>query len=115
MAKSSRKTAGSSGGSGRWSAKRKADAVLRLLQGEDLDTVSRELKVTAATLSQWREVFLANGLAGLKSRETDARDEKIEKLEKALAETALDLSISRAMNTVYEGKVGPLSRGKSSS
>ena len=61
-------------------------AVLRLLKGEDLDTVSRELKVTASTLSEWREVFLANELAGLKSREVDSRDEKIAALKKALAE-----------------------------
>jgi len=33
-------------------------------------------KVNAATLSSWREVFLANGLAGLKSREVESRDEK---------------------------------------
>lgn len=101
------------GGAGRWSAKRKAEAVLRLLKGEDLDTLSRQLKVTAATLSEWREVFLANGLAGLKSREVDGRDEKIAALEKALADTALDLSISRAINTVYERKAGPLALGKS--
>ena len=101
------------GGTGRWSAKRKADAVLRLLKGEDLDTLSRQLKGTAATLSGWRDVFLANGLAGLKSREVDGRDEKIAALEKALAGTALDLSISRAINTVYERKAGPLAPGKS--
>ena len=45
------------GGTGRWSAQRKMSAVLRLLKGEDLDALSRELKVTAATLSQWWEVF----------------------------------------------------------
>jgi len=69
------KRAAEVGGAGRWSAKRKADAAVRLLKGEDLDTLSRELRVTAATLSQWREVFLASGLAGLKSREVDGRDE----------------------------------------
>jgi transposase len=103
------------GGSGRWSAKRKADAVMRLLKGEDLDTLSRQLRVTAATLSEWRDIFLANGIAGLKSREIDGRDEKIAALEKALAETALDLSISRAINTAYERKAGPLAPGKSTS
>jgi len=36
------------------SAKRKFAAVLRLLRGEDLETLSRELGVTAATLSGWR-------------------------------------------------------------
>ena len=35
----------------RMSARRKQDAVLRLLRGEDLELVSRELGVTAAELS----------------------------------------------------------------
>jgi len=43
---------------GRFSAQRKRDAVLRLLRGEDLEFLSRELGVTAARLSQWREQFL---------------------------------------------------------
>lgn len=30
---------------------------MRLFKGEDLDTLSRELGVTAATLSEWREAF----------------------------------------------------------
>ena len=112
MSKSNRRAA-EIGGTGRWSARRKAEAVLRLLKGEDLDTLSRQLKVTAATLSEWRDVFLANGLAGLKSREVDGRDDKIAALEKALAETALDLSVSRAINTAYERRAGPLALGKS--
>jgi transposase len=98
---------------GRWSANKKAQAVLRLLKGEDLDSLSRELKVTAAMLSSWREVFLANGLAGLKSREVDARDEKITQLQKALGETALRLEISREIVNVYERKHGPLASGRS--
>ncbi|GIW53095.1 MAG: hypothetical protein KatS3mg082_2925 [Nitrospiraceae bacterium] len=36
----------------RFSTKRKVEAVLRLLRGEELDTVSRELGVTAARLSK---------------------------------------------------------------
>jgi transposase-like protein len=56
---------------GRWSAKAKREAVLRLLRGEDLDTLSRELRLSAAKLSQWRDAFLASGEAGLKVRETE--------------------------------------------
>jgi len=41
------------------SRQRKTAAVLRLLRGEDLETVSRELGVTAATLSGWHDAFLA--------------------------------------------------------
>lgn len=39
------------GRGGRMSRQRKTGAVLRLLRGEDLETVSRSLGVTAATLS----------------------------------------------------------------
>jgi transposase len=52
---------------------RKRDAVLRLLRGEDLETVSRSLGVTAATLSGWRDAFLAAGEASLTIRPTDAK------------------------------------------
>jgi hypothetical protein len=41
----------SPGERGRFSLQRKTVAVLRLLRGEDLELVSRELGVTAATLS----------------------------------------------------------------
>ena len=37
-----------------FSSRRKAEAVLRLLHGEELDALSRELGVTGATLAQWR-------------------------------------------------------------
>ena len=40
---------------GRFSSRRKTETVLRLLHGEELDALSRELGVTAATLAQWRE------------------------------------------------------------
>ena len=41
-----------SGANSRFSVKRKTEAILRLLRGEDLELVSREYKVTAAKLSQ---------------------------------------------------------------
>ena len=50
------------------SRQRKTAAVLRLLRGEDLETVSRSLGVTAATLSAWREAFLAAGGAALATK-----------------------------------------------
>ena len=56
------------GRGGRMSRQRKTAAVLRLLRGEDLETVSRELGVTAATLTDWRDAFLAAGEAALRTR-----------------------------------------------
>jgi len=53
---------------GRFSRGKKARAVLRLLRGEGLDKLSRELGVTAASLADWRDRFLVGGQSNLKSR-----------------------------------------------
>ncbi len=75
---------------GRFSAKRKAEAVVRLLRGEDLDALSRELGVTAATLSSWRQSFLDGGTAAMKSRPADDRDELIARLQAKVGQLTMD-------------------------
>jgi len=42
----------------RFWAKHKVQVVLRLLRGEDIDLVSRDIGVPAATLTQWLDTFL---------------------------------------------------------
>ena len=59
---------------GRFSARRKRAVVLRLLRGEDLESVSRDLGITAARASQWRDQFLAAGQAGRTRSCPDQRD-----------------------------------------
>src|SRR5919107_1370787 len=59
------------GGAGRWSSRRKVSVILELLRGADLESTSRKYRVTVATLTDWRDRFLASGEAGLMSRETD--------------------------------------------
>lgn len=46
------------GEKGRFNSTRKMEVVLRLLRGEALDGLSRELGVAASTLSGWKEAFL---------------------------------------------------------
>jgi transposase-like protein len=75
---------------GRFSARRKTETILRLLRGEPLDGVARELGVTAATLAQWREYFLAGGQAALKSRLADDRDEEIQRLRAKVGEITMN-------------------------
>ncbi len=75
---------------GRFSARRKTEAVLRLLRGEDLDALSRELGVTAATLSGWRTSFLDGGTAAMKSRPADDRDDEIVRLRAKVGELTMD-------------------------
>lgn len=73
----------------RMSARRKQEAVVRLLRGEDLELLSRELAVTAAELSGWREAFLAGGEASLKSRPADARDAEIGRLKEKVGDLTM--------------------------
>ncbi len=80
----------SPGERGRFSSRRKTSAVLRLLRGEDLELVSRELGVTVATLSGWRDDFLAGGQAALKSRPADDRDDEIDRLRAKVGELTMD-------------------------
>jgi transposase-like protein len=71
------------------------EAVLRLLRGEALDALSRELGVAASTLASWKEAFLAAGQAGLKSREPDAKDAEIAGLKQLLGDREMRLEIHR--------------------
>ena len=65
---------------GRFSCQRKREAVLRLLRGESLETLCRELGTTAARLSAWREAFLRGGEAALKARPADELKAKVGEL-----------------------------------
>lgn len=77
-------------GKGRWSAKRKMSVVLELLRGADLESRSRKHGVTAATLSEWREAFLAGGEEGLKIRQEDLVDEQGRRMKSVIAELAME-------------------------
>ena len=80
---------------GRWSWRRKMEVVLRILRGETLDALSRELGVTAATLAEWREQFLAGGQAAVRSRPMDARDEDLARLRAKIGELTMDNELLR--------------------
>src|SRR3954470_22883292 len=96
----------------RMSAGRKRDAVLRLLRGEDLELVSRELGVTAAELSGWREAFLAAGEVSLESRPADARDAEIGRPKEKAGELTMATELLEAKVERLEGH-RPLARGRS--
>jgi len=77
-------------GKGRWSAKRKASVVLELIRGADLESTSRKYGVTAATLSEWRDAFLAGGAEALKVRQEDLVDEQGRRMKSVIAELAME-------------------------
>src|ERR671921_2520910 len=90
------------GRGGRMSRQRKRDAVLRLLRGEDLETVSRALGVTAATLSGWRDAFLAGGEAALATKPGDAKDLELDRLKAKLGEVVLERELMAEKIAVLE-------------
>jgi hypothetical protein len=85
------------------SAQRKQSAVLRLLRGEDLELVSRELAVAAAELSAWRDAFLAAGEASLKTRPADGRDRAIGRLKTKVGELTMTAELLEAKIERLEG------------
>ena len=89
----------------RMSAGREREAVLRLLRGEDLELVSRELGVTAAELSGWRDAFLAAGEASMRSRPADARDAEIGRLKEKVGELTM-------ANELLGAEIGRLEAGR---
>src|SRR5438128_12443699 len=82
-------------GAGRWSAKRKVSVILELLRGADLESTSRKYRVTAATLSQWRDRFLAGGEVGLKTRESEVEDEERRRLNSVVATVSIENELLR--------------------
>jgi len=88
----------------RMSAKKKQEAVLRILRGEDLDLVSREIGATAADLSGWRDSFLEAGAASLKSRADDHRDRELKAMREKIGEMTM-------ANELLEAKIDRLEAG----
>ena len=82
-------------GGGRWSSRRKASVILELLRGADLESTSRKYRVTAATLTEWRDRFLAGGEAILKSREVNVEDEEKRRLKSVVANVSVDNELLR--------------------
>jgi transposase len=90
------------GRSGRMSRARKREAVLRLLRGEDLETVSRALGVTAAALSGWRDAFLAAGEAALATRAGSGEELAAERLKAKLGEALIERDLLQEKIAVLE-------------
>jgi transposase len=100
------------GRGGRMSRQRKAAAVLRLLRGEDLETVSRSLGVTAATLSGWRDAFLAAGEAALATRPEGGEALESARLKAKLGEVMIERDLLHEKVAALEGG-RPLGRRRS--
>ena len=92
---------------GRWSSQRKMEVVIRLIKGESLDALSRELNISTTRISEWREEFLAGGQSALKTRQPDHRDEENTRLKAKVGELTMDIELLNAKIDIMQGSMGP--------
>jgi transposase len=57
---------------GQFTSHQKTAAVLRVLKGESLETISRELGITIGRIERWKSSFIAAGSAELARRKSDS-------------------------------------------
>jgi transposase len=95
---------------GRWSPGRKKGVVLRLLRGEPVDAVSREVGVQIFTLEKWREEGLAGLEAALKKRKSAPEQVQLDEAMKRVGELTMEVELLRKR---IGDKLGPLARRRS--
>lgn len=93
----------------RWSVARKREVVLRLLRGESVELLSRELGLPIFKLEQWRQKADAALDGALKEREADAASVELDAAMKRIGELSMEVELLRARVE----KPGPLVRRRS--
>lgn len=114
VASSTLPTAQSKGGGAlapgqRWSVGRKREVVLRLLQGESMELLSRELGVEVYRLDAWRRKALSGIDAALKERGGDPVKAELDQAMMRIGELTMEVELLRARTE----RPGPLARPRS--
>jgi transposase len=96
----------------RWSAGKKLEAVLRLLRGESLEELSRELQVEAHRLAAWRDDVLESGKEGLKGQRPDRSpdDRALKQAERKVGQLTMENEILRAAAETRGLQIPPAKR-----
>lgn len=90
----------------RWSAGRKKEVVLRLLRGESVDAISREVSVPIYKLEQWRDRALAGIDAGLRERENDPLERQLDDANRRIGELVMEVEIMQKERRANRPLVG---------
>ena len=104
-----RRRAGPLGPGQRWSVARKRAVVLRLIAGEPVELVSREIGVPVFKLERWRERAEAALEGALKEREMGADGADLAAALRRIGELSMEVELLRAK---MGRSRGPLARGR---
>ncbi len=80
--------------------------MLRLLRGESVDALSRELAVPIYRLEQWRDRALAGMDVGLRERENDPLERQLDDVNRRIGELVMGVEILRKEREVRRPLVG---------
>ena len=94
----------------RWSASRKLAVVTRVLAGESLELVSREIGVPIYQLEEWRDKAICGMESALRSRKDDPTERKLADAQRRIGEMAMENELLR--ERCRRGS-GPFARGRS--
>lgn len=93
----------------RWSLSRKREVVLRLMQGEPVEDLSRRLGLPVYKLEEWRQRGLAGIDAGLRERDDDPKERTLAEAHRRIGELSMEVELLRGRLE----KPGPLARRRS--
>lgn len=79
----------------RWSANRKKEVVLRLLRGESVDALSRELGIEIYRLEDWHKKALQGIDTALKAREGDPLTAELDAAMRRIGEITMENELLR--------------------
>ncbi len=96
----------------RWSAGRKQEVVLRLLRGESLEALSREVGVEIYRLEEWRERALAGLELGLKDRQGEPLAAALDAAKRHIGELSMEIELLRERARAAEKRL-PLAMRRS--
>jgi hypothetical protein len=95
MNKEQSKKQGPLGPKERWSSRRKREVVLRLLRGEPLDVLSREVGVESYRLEKWREKALLGIDEALRDRTGDPLQTELDAAKRHIGELSMENELLR--------------------
>ena len=94
----------------RWSASRKRDVVLRLLRGESLEMVSREVGVELYRLEAWQARALAGLELGLKEQAGEPLAAELDSAKRHIGELSMEIELLRERARAAERRLPLRSR-----
>ena len=90
----------------RISVKKKEEVVLRLLKGESINDISRELKVAVSEIESWKRRFLIAAREGLKSHGKDPVEKELDMAKKTIGELTMELNLHKKKETWIKQRNG---------